>query len=91
MRAYRVESETVRLEASGDAEAIMLEVSRTNIAGSRDYRHDPPFINSSYARAMRTRPGRCSSSSHAAAVAAGHGSAEAATAGIQRHRVTLFD
>ena len=89
MRTYRVDSKTVRLEASDDAESVVLEVSRTDIARSRAYRDDPPVISSTYARAMRTGPGRSSSSSQAASVAAGPGTSEAAAAGIRRHRLKL--
>jgi hypothetical protein len=89
MRTYRVDSKTVRLEASDDAESVVLEVSRTDIARSQADRHDAPFISTRYARAMRTGPGRSSSSSHAASVAAGPSTSEAAAAGIQRHRFKL--
>ena len=89
MRSYRVESKTVRIEASDDAETIVLEVVRTGLARSRADRNDP--MNSSYARAMRTGPGRSSSSSQAASVAAGPGTSEAAAAGIRRHRLKLSD
>src|SRR6516162_2877098 len=43
---YRVDSKTVRLQASDDAESVVLEVSQTDIARSRAYRDDPPFIRS---------------------------------------------
>jgi hypothetical protein len=86
MRSYRVDSKTVRIEASDDAESIVLEVAR-----SRADRNDSPVINSSYARAMRSGPGRSSSSSQAASVAAGPGTSEAAAAGIRRHRLKLSD
>jgi hypothetical protein len=58
MRTYRVDSKTVRIEASDDAESIVVEVVRTGLARSRADRNDSPLINSSYARAMRsgTRP-----------------------------------
>ena len=62
MRSYRVDSKTVRIEARDDAESIVLEVVRTGLARSRADRNDSPVINSSYARAMRTGPGRSSSS-----------------------------
>ena len=91
MRSYRVESNTVRIEASDDAESIVLEVGRTGLARSRADRNVSPVINSSYARAMRTGPGRSSSSSQAASVAAGPGTSEAAAAGIRRHRIRLSD
>jgi hypothetical protein len=91
MRTCRVDSKTVRLEASDDAGSVVLEVSRTDIARSRACGDDPPVISSSYARAMRTGPGRSSSSSHAASVAAGPGTSEAAAAGIRRHRIKLSD
>jgi hypothetical protein len=42
MRSYRVESKTVRIEASDDAESIVLEVVRTGLARSRADRNDPP-------------------------------------------------
>jgi hypothetical protein len=87
MRTYRVDSKTVRIEARDDAESIVLEVVRTGLARSRADRNDPPVINSSYARAMRSGPGRSSTSSHAASVAAGPGTSEAAAAGIRRHRL----
>jgi len=86
MRTYRVDSKTVRLEASDDAESVVLEVSR-----SRAYRDDPPVISSTYARAMRTGPGGSSSSSHVANVAARPGTSEAAAAGIRRYRIKLSD
>jgi hypothetical protein len=89
MRSYRVDSKTVHIEASDDAESIVLEVVRTG--RSRADRNDSPVINSSYARAMRTGPGRSSSSSQAASVAAGPGTSEAAAAGICRHRLKLSD
>src|SRR5947209_4892657 len=91
MRTYRVDSKTIHIEASDDAESIVLEVVRTGVARSRADRNDPPLINSSYARAMRTGPGRSSSSSQAASVAAGPGTSEAAAAGIRRHRIRLYD
>jgi hypothetical protein len=91
MRTYRVDSKTVRLEASDDAESVVLEVSRTDIARSRTCRDDPPFISSRYVRAMRIGPGRSSSSSHAASVAGGPGMSEAAAAGIRRYRFKLSD
>ena len=86
MRTYRVDSKTVRLEASDDAESVVLEVSR-----SRAYRDDPPVISSNYARAMRTGPGGSSSSSHVANLAARPGTSEAAAAGIRRYRIKLSD
>ena len=89
MRSYRVDSKTVRIEASDDAESTVLEVVR--VARSRADRNDHPLINSSYARAMRTGPGGSSSSSQAASVAAGPGTSEAAAAGIRRHRLKLSD
>ena len=91
MRSYRVDSKTVRIEASDDAESIVLEVGRTGLARSRADRNDSPVINRSYARAMRTGPGGSSSSSQAASVAAGPGRSEAAAAGIRRHRLKLSD
>jgi hypothetical protein len=91
MRSYRVDSKTVRIEARDDAEAIVLEVVRTGIARSRADRNHPPLINSSCARVMRSGPGRSSSSSQAASVAAGPGTSEAAAAGIRRHRLKLSD
>ena len=91
MRSYRVESKTVRIEASDDAESIVLEVVRTGLVRSWADRKGPLLINSSYARAMRTGPGRSSSSSQAANVAAGPGTSEAAAAGIRRHRLKLSD
>jgi hypothetical protein len=84
MRSYRVDSKTVRIEASDDAESIVLEVVRTGLARSRADRNDSPLINRSYARAMRTGPGRSSSSSQTASVVAGPGTSEAAAAGIFR-------
>jgi hypothetical protein len=90
MRTYRVDSKTVRIEARDDAESTVLEVVRTGLARSRADRRSPA-INSSYARAMRTGPGRSSSSSQAASVAAGPGTSEAAAAGIRRHRLKLSD
>ncbi len=89
MRTYRVDSKTVRIEARDDAETIVLEVVRTGLARSRADRNDPPVINSSYARAMRSGPGRSSSSSQAAS--ARPGTSEAAAAGIRRHRLKLSD
>jgi hypothetical protein len=91
MRSYRVDSKTVHIEASDDAESIVLEVVRTGLARSRADRNDSPVINSSYARAMRTGPGGSSSSSQAASVAAEPGTSEAAAAGIRRHRLKLSD
>src|SRR5215510_5168065 len=91
MRSYRVDSKTVRIEARDDAESIVLEVVRTGVARSRADRNDPPLINSSNARAMRTGPGRSSASSQAASVAAGPGTSEAAAAGIRRHHIRLYD
>ena len=91
MRSYRVDSK-IRIEASDDAESIVLEVVRTGLARSRAAdRNDSPVINSSYARATRTGPGRSSSSSQAASVAAGPGTSEAAAAGMRRHRLKLSD
>jgi hypothetical protein len=89
MRTYRVDSKTVRIEARD--EAIVLEVVRTGLARSRADRIDPPFITSSSAGATRTGPGRSSTSSHAASVAGGPGTSEAAAAGIRRHRIRLSD
>jgi hypothetical protein len=91
MRTYWIDSKTVRIEASDDAETIVLEVVRTGLARSRADRNDPPVINSSCARAMRSGPGRSSSSSQAASVAAGPGTSEAAAAGIRRHWLKLSD
>ena len=91
MRTYRIDSKTVRLEASDGAESVVLEVLRTGIARSRAYREDPPVISSNYARAMRTGPGGSSSSSHAANVAARPGTSGAAAAGIRRYRIKLSD
>jgi hypothetical protein len=91
MRTYRIDSDTVRLEASDDAESVVLEVLRAGIARSRAYREDPPVISSNYARATRTGPGGSSSSSHAANVAARPGTSEAAAAGIRRYRIKLSD
>jgi hypothetical protein len=91
MRTYRVDSKTVRIEACDDTESIVLEVARTGLARSRADRNDPPAINSSYARATRTEPGRSSTSSQAASVAGGPGTSEAAAAGIRRHRIRLSD
>jgi len=90
MRTYRIDSKTVRLEASDGAESVVLEVLRTGIA-SRAYRADPPVICCNYARAMRTGPGSSSSSSHAANAAARPGTSEAAAAGIRRYRIKLSD
>jgi hypothetical protein len=42
MRSYRVDSKTIRIEASDDAESIVLEVVRTGLARSRADRDDPP-------------------------------------------------
>ena len=89
MRTYRVDSKTVRIEARDDAESIVLEVVRTGLARSRADHNDLPAINCSYARAMRSGPGRSSSSSQAASVAAGPGTSEAAAAGIRRHRAQI--
>ena len=91
MRSYRVDSKTVRIEASDDAESIVLEVVRTGLARSGADRNDSPLINSSYARAMGTGPGHSSSSSQSASVAAGPGMSEAAAAGIRRRRLKLSD
>ncbi len=91
MHSYRVDSKTVRIEASDDAESIVLEVVRTGLARSRADRNDPPVINGSYARAMRTGPGCSSSWSQAASVAAEPGTSEAAAAGSRRHRLKLSD
>jgi hypothetical protein len=91
MRTYRVDSKTVHIEARDDAESIVLEVVRTGLARSRADRNDPPVINSSYARVMRSGPGRSSSSSQAVSVAAEPGTSEAAAAGIRRHRLKLSD
>jgi len=91
MRTYRVDSKTVRIAARDDAESIVLEVVRTGLARSPADRNDPPLINSSYVRAMRTGPGGSSSSSQAASVAAGPGTSEAAAAGFRRHRLKLSD
>jgi hypothetical protein len=88
MRTYRVDSKTVRIEARDDAESIVLQVLRIDLAKSRADRNDSPTINSGYARATRSGPGRSSSSSQAASVAAGPGTSEAAAAGIRRHRLS---
>ena len=87
---YRVEGKTVRLEMNNDVESIVLEL-RTCIAKSRTDRDDLPFMNSNYGRAIRTGPGRSSSSSHVASVAGRPGISEVAAAGIQRHRCKLSD
>ena len=91
MRTYRIDSKTVRLEASDGAESVVLEVVRTGLARSQAYRDDPPVISSTYARAMRTGPGGSSSSSHVANVAARPWTSEAAAAGIRRYRIKLPD
>ena len=56
MSTYRVDSRTVRLEASDDAESVVLEVSRAGIR-DRAYRNDPPVISSNLraGHAHRTR------------------------------------
>ena len=90
MRTYRVDK-TVHIEARDDAESIVLEVVRIGLSRSRADRNDSSLINSSYARAMRTGPGRSSSSSQAGSDAAGPGTSETAAAGIRRHRLKLSD
>ena len=88
MRTYRVDSKTIRIEAPDDAESIVLQVVRTGLARSWADGNDAPAINSSYARATLSGPGRSSSSSQAASVAGGPGTSEAAAAGIRRHRLS---
>ena len=91
MSTYRVDSRTVRLEASDDAESIVLEVSRAGIARPRACRNESPFTSGNYARAMRTGPGSSSSSSHGASGQTGPGTSEAAAGGIRRLRIKLSD
>jgi hypothetical protein len=91
MRTYRVDSKTVRLEASDDAESVVLEVSRTDIARAPANRDGSPVIRSNYARAMRSGPGPSSSSSYSVSIPAGPGTSSAATAGNRRYRIKLFD
>jgi hypothetical protein len=91
MRTYGIDSKTVRLDASNDAESILLEVGRTDIVRSRPNRDDSPVIRSNYARAMRSGPGPSSSSSYSASFAAGPGTSVAATVGVRRHRIKLSD
>ena len=91
MSTYRVDGRTVHLEASDDAELIVLEVSRAGIARPRACGNDSPFTSGNYARAMRTGPGRSSSSSYGASGQTGSGTSEAAAAGIRRQRIKLSD
>lgn len=91
MRRYRLGSKTVRIEASDDEESIVLEGGQTGPARLRADRNDSPVIKSSYALAIRTGPGRSSSSSQASSGAEGLGTSEAAAAGIRRHRLKLSD
>jgi hypothetical protein len=91
MRTYRIDAKTVRLEASDDAESVVLEVSRAAIARSWAYRDDPPVISGNYARAMRSGPGPSSSSSHSVSVGARSGMSQVAAAGIRRYHIKLSD
>jgi hypothetical protein len=84
---YRVDGETVRLEAKDGSASIALELSRAGLGRSRP--GDPGFIRGSSARAVCVGRGRSSSLSKAVSVAAGH-EAEA-TAGGLRHKVKLSD
>jgi hypothetical protein len=86
---YRVDSETVRLEANDGSASIVLELSRTGLGRARP--DDPGFIRSSRAQAVCAGQGRSSSSSSATSGAAGHGVAEGAAAGIHRYRFKLSD
>ena len=87
---YRVDSETVRLQAGDGSERVELELSRTGMSPSRP--GDPDFIiRSSRARARHAGQGRSSSAAGAASGPAGPGAAEAAADGLRRHRVKLSD
>jgi hypothetical protein len=84
---YRVDGETVRLEAKDGSASIALELSRAGLGRSRP--GDPGAIRRSSARAVSVGRGRSSSWSQAASVAAGP-EAEAAAGGL-RYKVKLSD
>jgi hypothetical protein len=84
-KRYRVDSETLRLQATDGSERIVLEVSRTGRS------HDSAFIGRSSARAVHAGQGRSSSSSSAASGSTGPGMAQAAAGGVGRYRIKLSD
>jgi len=88
-KRYRVDSETLRLQATDGSERIVLEVSRTGLRSGRS--HDSAFIGRSSARAVHAGQGRSSSSSSAASGSIGPGMAQAAAGGVGRHRIKLSD
>lgn len=85
---YRVDRQTVRLEANDGSGRLVFELSRAKLGRSGD---DPGFIRSSYARAMRAGQGRSSSSSSAVSGVAGHDAAQAAAGGVRRYRFKLAE
>jgi len=91
MRTYRIDSKTVCLEATDDAESVALEASRVGITRAPANRDGSPVISGNYARAVRSGPGPSSSSSHSVSVGARPGMSEVAAAGIRRYRIKLFD
>jgi hypothetical protein len=86
-KRYRVDGETIRLEARDGAASIALELSRAG--PQRASPGDPGVIRSGSARAVCTGPGRSTSCSKAASVADGQESV--AAAGGLRRKVKLSD
>jgi hypothetical protein len=84
---FRIDGETVRLEANDGSATIALELSRAS--GGRSRAGDPGAIRSSFARVVCVGRGRSSSFSEAASVADGH-EAEAAAGGL-RYKVKRSD
>jgi hypothetical protein len=84
---YRVDGETVRLEAKDGSESIALELSRAGVGRSQP--GDAGFVCGSFSRAVCVGRGHSSSWSKTASVADGH-EAEATAGGI-RHKVKLSD
>lgn len=84
---YRVDSETLRLQATDGRERIALEVSRTDLRSGPS--RNSAFIGRSSARAVHAGQGRSSSSSSAASGPPGPGMAEAAAGDVRRCRIRL--
>ena len=84
---YRVDSETLRLQAIDGRERIALEVSRTGLRSGPS--HNSAFIGRNSARAVHVGQGRCSSSSSAASGPPAPGLAQAEAGDVRRYRIKL--
>ncbi len=84
---YRVDSETLRFQATDGRERIALEVSRTALRSGPS--RNSAFIVRSNARAVHAGQGRSSSSSSAASGPLGPGMVEAEAGDVRRWRIRL--